>query len=41
MVLGWRRDARGEPVRQVSGAMPVTVFVFLGIEGASVYSRYA
>ncbi|WP_308491435.1 basic amino acid/polyamine antiporter [Microbacterium terrisoli] len=26
---------------QVSGTMLVTVFVFLGIEGASVYSRYA
>jgi arginine:ornithine antiporter/lysine permease len=27
--------------RQVSATMLVTVFVFLGIEGASVYSRYA
>ena len=27
--------------RQVRGTMLVTVFVFLGIEGASVYSRYA
>src|SRR6201999_4450624 len=26
---------------QVRGTMLVTVFVFLGIEGASVYSRYA
>ena len=26
---------------QVSGTMLVTVFVFLGVEGASVYSRYA
>lgn len=28
-------------VEQVRGTMLVTVFVFLGIEGASVYSRYA
>lgn len=28
-------------VQQVQGTMLVTVFVFLGIEGASVYSRYA
>jgi arginine:ornithine antiporter/lysine permease len=28
-------------VAQVRGTMLVTVFVFLGIEGASVYSRYA
>jgi arginine:ornithine antiporter/lysine permease len=27
--------------RQVQGTMLITVFVFLGIEGASVYSRYA
>jgi arginine:ornithine antiporter / lysine permease len=27
--------------RQVRGTMLITVFVFLGIEGASVYSRYA
>ncbi|HLS45500.1 MAG TPA: basic amino acid/polyamine antiporter [Ornithinicoccus sp.] len=27
--------------KQVQGTMLVTVFVFLGIEGASVYSRYA
>ena len=26
---------------QVSGTMLATVFVFLGVEGASVYSRYA
>jgi arginine:ornithine antiporter/lysine permease len=26
---------------QVSGTMLITVFVFLGVEGASVYSRYA
>jgi len=28
-------------VAQVQGTMLITVFVFLGIEGASVYSRYA
>lgn len=28
-------------LRQVQGTMLITVFVFLGIEGASVYSRYA
>jgi arginine:ornithine antiporter/lysine permease len=28
-------------LQQVQGTMLVTVFVFLGIEGASVYSRYA
>ncbi|SMF10363.1 arginine:ornithine antiporter/lysine permease [Cellulosimicrobium cellulans J34] len=34
--------AGGEPLfLQVQGTMLVTVFVFLGIEGASVYSRYA
>ena len=33
-------NARGL-VPQVKGTMLVTVFVFLGIEGASVYSRYA
>jgi arginine:ornithine antiporter / lysine permease len=26
---------------QVKGTMLVTVFVFLGVEGASVYSRHA
>ena len=26
---------------QVQGTMLATVFVFLGVEGASVYSRYA
>lgn len=32
----------GEPLfLQVQGTMLITVFVFLGIEGASVYSRYA
>jgi arginine:ornithine antiporter/lysine permease len=30
-----------EVFRQVRGTMLVTVFVFIGIEGASVYSRYA
>ncbi|GAA2030502.1 basic amino acid/polyamine antiporter [Agromyces tropicus] len=34
--------AGGEPLfLQVQGTMLITVFVFLGIEGASVYSRYA
>lgn len=28
-------------LKQVQGTMLITVFVFLGIEGASVYSRYA
>lgn len=36
---------RGMPetslIQQVSATMLVTVFVFLGVEGASVYSRYA
>jgi arginine:ornithine antiporter/lysine permease len=31
----------GEVLGQVRGTMLVTVFVFIGIEGASVYSRYA
>jgi arginine:ornithine antiporter/lysine permease len=31
----------GEVFSQVRGTMLVTVFVFIGIEGASVYSRYA
>lgn len=35
-------DAGGEPLfAQVQGTMLVTVFIFLGIEGASVYSRFA
>lgn len=35
-------DAGGaSPFSQVQGTMLITVFVFLGIEGASVYSRYA
>ena len=35
-------DAYSEPLfEQVRATMLVTVFVFLGIEGASVYSRYA
>ena len=42
-LLGWRRtvfvlvDCRD----QAKGTMLITVFVFLGIEGASVYSRMA
>lgn len=33
--------ATGDVLAQVRGTMLVTVFVFIGIEGASVYSRYA
>lgn len=34
-------DIAGSLWDQVTGTMLVTVFVFLGVEGASVYSRYA
>ncbi|OLT53322.1 basic amino acid/polyamine antiporter [Cellulosimicrobium sp. CUA-896] len=34
-------DYTGSLFDQVRGTMLVTVFVFLGVEGASVYSRYA
>lgn len=34
-------DYAGSLFEQVSGTMLVTVFVFLGVEGASVYSRHA
>lgn len=34
-------DLTGSVLEQVRATMLVTVFVFLGIEGASVYSRYA
>ena len=34
-------DLAGSVFEQVRATMLVTVFVFLGIEGASVYSRYA
>ncbi len=34
-------DGVGSLLDQVSGTMLATVFVFLGVEGASVYSRYA
>ncbi|CAG9251078.1 basic amino acid/polyamine antiporter [Paraburkholderia unamae] len=34
-------ESAGALAPQVKGTMLVTVFVFLGIEGASVYSRYA
>jgi arginine:ornithine antiporter/lysine permease len=34
-------DLAGSVVEQVRATMLVTVFVFLGIEGASVYSRFA
>lgn len=39
----WGGDDRGASAvfNQVKATMLVTVFVFLGIEGASVYSRYA
>ncbi|MEL4317702.1 basic amino acid/polyamine antiporter [Leifsonia sp. YIM 134122] len=40
--LGGGFDTGGDSLFvQVQGTMLVTVFVFLGIEGASVYSRYA
>ena len=41
--LLWRRGVCPTPslFSQVRATMLVTVFVFLGIEGASVYSRYA
>ena len=32
---------QGSLLEQVRGTMLITVFVFLGVEGASVYSRYA
>ncbi len=34
-------DGKGSLFEQVNGTMLATVFVFLGVEGASVYSRYA
>lgn len=34
-------DGLGSVFDQVRGTMLITVFVFLGVEGASVYSRYA
>lgn len=39
----WGADERsaGATLSQVRGVMLATVFVFLGVEGASVYSRYA
>jgi arginine:ornithine antiporter/lysine permease len=41
-ITGGYDDVGGESLfDQVQGTMLVTVFVFLGIEGASVYSRYA
>jgi arginine:ornithine antiporter/lysine permease len=36
-----RADGLGSLYDQVKGTMLVTVFVFLGVEGASVYSRFA
>jgi arginine:ornithine antiporter/lysine permease len=53
VVMGFKRDvfnsnfwggsnySFGDIFSQVNSTMLVTVFVFLGIEGASVYSRYA
>ena len=40
-VSGGGGDGVGSLLDQVSGTMLATVFVFLGVEGASVYSRYA
>jgi arginine:ornithine antiporter/lysine permease len=37
----WGGGAYGSLFDQVRGTMLVTVFVFLGVEGASVYSRHA
>lgn len=37
----WDGSAYGSLFDQVRGTMLVTVFVFLGVEGASVYSRHA
>ena len=39
-LLGRRRGTRELVFDQVRATMLITVFVFLGIEGASVYSRY-
>jgi arginine:ornithine antiporter/lysine permease len=37
----WSGEGEGSLFEQVRGTMLVTVFVFLGVEGASVYSRHA
>ena len=37
----WGSPSLGSIFEQVRGTMLVTVFVFLGVEGASVYSRHA
>jgi arginine:ornithine antiporter/lysine permease len=37
----WGADYAGSLFNQVRGTMLATVFVFLGVEGASVYSRHA
>lgn len=37
----WGGEGAGSLFDQVKATMLVTVFVFLGVEGASVYSRYA
>ena len=41
LVANLRGEGLGGLYGQVKGTMLVTVFVFLGVEGASVYSRYA
>lgn len=41
LVANLAGDGLGGLYAQVKGTMLVTVFVFLGVEGASVYSRYA
>jgi arginine:ornithine antiporter/lysine permease len=38
---GAEQPGAGEVLSQVRGTMLLTVFVFVGIEGANVYSRYA
>ncbi|MEU6999726.1 basic amino acid/polyamine antiporter [Nonomuraea sp. NPDC046570] len=38
---GGKEQSAGALFQQVKATMLVTVFVFLGVEGASVYSRYA
>jgi arginine:ornithine antiporter/lysine permease len=40
-VDNWGGEDLGSVFDQVQGTMLATVFVFLGVEGASVYSRYA
>lgn len=40
-LAGGSQHPAGDLFAQVRGTMIVTVFVFIGVEGASVYSRYA